>query len=110
MPGWGLYGGQDGVPPEVVVRHEGQERSLWKVNHMPIAWGAHVFARTGGGGGFGHPLDRDPERVRQDYLDGYITRDEAERDYQVYLATNPPEVDPEKTIDARIATAQEPGG
>jgi N-methylhydantoinase B len=109
MPGWGLCGGRDGVPPEVIVRHGGQERRLWKVNHMPVAWGTRVHARTGGGGGFGRPLDRDPERVRQDCVDGYITQEEAARDYEVYLSTNALEVDPEKTTYARIHAAQGPG-
>jgi N-methylhydantoinase B len=40
---------------------------------------------TGTGGGFGNPLARDPERVRDDVLDGYVTRESAERDYGVLL-------------------------
>ena len=40
---------------------------------------------TGTGGGFGSPLARDPERVRDDVLDGYVTRESAERDYGVLL-------------------------
>ena len=36
-----------------------------------------------GGGGWGDPLAREPERVRLDVLRGYITREAAERDYGV---------------------------
>jgi N-methylhydantoinase B len=40
---------------------------------------------TGTGGGFGSPLEREPERVREDVLDGYVTRESAEQDYGVVL-------------------------
>jgi len=36
-----------------------------------------------GGGGFGDPKTREAERVREDVLDGIITREEARRDYGV---------------------------
>jgi N-methylhydantoinase B len=36
-----------------------------------------------GGGGFGDPRTRDPQRVLDDVLDGLITADEARRDYGV---------------------------
>ena len=38
-----------------------------------------------GGGGFGDPRTRDPQRVLEDVLDGLITIDEARRDYAVAI-------------------------
>ncbi|MGB9270518.1 MAG: hydantoinase B/oxoprolinase family protein, partial [Pseudolabrys sp.] len=38
-----------------------------------------------GGGGFGDPRTRDPQRVLDDVLDGLITADEARRDYAVAI-------------------------
>ena len=38
-----------------------------------------------GGGGFGDPRRRDPERVADDVRDGFITRGDARRDYGVVL-------------------------
>jgi len=38
-----------------------------------------------GGGGYGDPFTRDPERVRNDVIDGYVSREAAERDYGVAL-------------------------
>src|SRR5215475_8549574 len=38
-----------------------------------------------GGGGFGDPRTRDPQRVLDDALDGLITADEARRDYGVAI-------------------------
>ena len=41
-----------------------------------------------GGGGFGDPRARDPQRVRDDILDGLITADEARRDYGVVIGAD----------------------
>ncbi len=38
-----------------------------------------------GGGGFGDPLTRDPQRVRDDVLDGFITVEEARHNYGVVI-------------------------
>jgi N-methylhydantoinase B len=49
---------------------------------------------TNGGGGFGDPLAREPERVKVDVRDGYVTIDGAARDYGV-VVTGDPDTDPE---------------
>jgi N-methylhydantoinase B/oxoprolinase/acetone carboxylase alpha subunit len=46
-----------------------------------------------GGGGFGDPRTRDPQRVAEDVLDGLVTIEEARRDYGVV-------VDAEGRVDA----------
>jgi N-methylhydantoinase B len=83
-PAWGLFGGRDAVGPDVVV-NPGRpgERHMLKVNAYPLPAGSVVELRTGGGGGFGDPRERDPERVRADVLDGYVSREAAARDYGV---------------------------
>jgi len=45
--------------------------------------GERVLATSCGGGGYGSPLERDPERVRKDVAEGWISRDRAERIYGV---------------------------
>ena len=85
-PAWGLFGGSDAVGPDVIVNAgRPDERRMLKVNAHPLAAGSVVDLLTGGGGGFGQPLERDPERVRIDVLDGYVSRDAAKRDYGVVL-------------------------
>jgi N-methylhydantoinase B len=85
-PAWGLFGGRDAVGPDVVVNpgRPGEQHML-KANAHVLEANSVVELRTGGGGGFGNPLERDPERVRQDVLDGYVTLEGAERDYGVTL-------------------------
>ena len=41
-----------------------------------------------GGGDFGDPAERDPEQVALDVADGLISREVAEREYRVALATD----------------------
>jgi len=40
---------------------------------------------SGGGGGFGPPTDREPERVAYDVAQGYVSRDVARQSYRVAL-------------------------
>jgi N-methylhydantoinase B len=49
---------------------------------------------TNGGGGFGKALEREPERVKVDVRDGYVTIEGAARDYGV-VVTGDPDNDPE---------------
>ena len=58
---------------------------MLKVNAHPLAAGSVVELNTGGGGGYGNPLEREPERVRADVLDGYVSREAAASDYGVVL-------------------------
>ncbi|MCA8897036.1 MAG: hypothetical protein KDA48_17385, partial [Amphiplicatus sp.] len=47
--------------------------------------GERVLATSCGGGGYGSPLERDPERVRKDVAEGWISRDRAEAIYGVVI-------------------------
>jgi len=49
---------------------------------------------TNGGGGFGNPLEREPDRVKVDVRDGYVTIEGAARDYGVVVKGDP-DTDPE---------------
>ena len=58
-----------------------------------------------GGGGFGNPLLRDPERVRADVVRGLVTVEAAERAYGVVLRDGA--VDEAATVQRRAALAAE---
>ena len=47
--------------------------------------GEILFAQSGGGGGWGDPLERDPELVLRDVLDEYVSMEGARRDYGVII-------------------------
>jgi N-methylhydantoinase B len=42
-----------------------------------------VYVNLPGGGGYGSPFQRDPEKVRWDVVEGYITPEAAEKNYGV---------------------------
>jgi len=58
---------------------------MLKANALPLEAGDVVKTQTGGGGGWGDPWKRDPQRVVADVIDGYVTPEGAERDYGVVL-------------------------
>ena len=74
-----------------------------KANNIALNAGDIVTINTGGGGGFGNSWERDIELVRRDVLDGYITREGAERDYGVVFAADGLEVDLATTRQLRAA-------
>ena len=64
-PAWGLFGGQGGAPPEVIINPgTPNETRRLKTNRMPLRKGDTVRCYTGGGGGYGNPLQRDPQADR----------------------------------------------
>lgn len=81
-PGWGLFGGRDATPPEVVV-NEGRpdEQKFLKVNHFRLKRGDTVTTRTGGGGGYGEPHKRARGLVEADLSDGAISTETARSVY-----------------------------
>ena len=46
-------------------------------------------AVTGGGGGFGDPIERDPETVRDDVRNGFVSLEAARDIYKVVINTEP---------------------
>lgn len=85
-PAWGLFGGRNAVPPEVIVNPgRADERRLLKCNGMRLRAGDVVRCLTGGGGGYGDPAERDPASVHADVLDGHVSASQAENLYRVTL-------------------------
>jgi N-methylhydantoinase B len=84
---WGLKGGRAGKPFRVTVDPGGAaERQLeGLVDDEPIAAGTLVRIDTTGGGGWGDPLDREPDLVALDVSQGKVTLDSARGDYGVEL-------------------------
>jgi len=56
-----------------------------------------VIIDAPGGGGYGHPLERDPELVEQDVAEGSVTAAKARSDYGVVIDPAAMKVDEEAT-------------
>jgi len=85
-PPWGLWGGRPGTHGDFLLRLQGENdfRSM-EQPHYPVPVDAEVIVRTGGGGGWGDPLDRDPALVRNDVIEQLVSRRLAADTYGVVL-------------------------
>ena len=85
-PPWGLWDGTPGEPGGYLLRLPG-ERDFRAMagSHIPVPIGAEAIVRTGGGGGWGNPLERDPERVWEDVAEGLVSAAAARKLYGVVL-------------------------
>ena len=54
----------------------------------PVVADAVISARSGGGGGWGDPRGREPQRVADDVRNGYVTAGGATEIYGVALRAN----------------------
>jgi N-methylhydantoinase B len=113
MPGLGPEAYADAVPiagvvdtktrmlcPDGGIYHYFAREPVWRT-----APGAVTRNLTNGGGGWGDPMQRDPERVRTDVRDGYVSIEAARRDYGV-IVTGDPGLDPENlTVDVAATRA-----
>ncbi len=85
-PPWGLWGGMDGTYSECFVRKPGEND--FKPTYgfrTPLPAESVVSTRTGGGGGWGDPLEREIARVREDVLNEFVSREAAAKYYGVVV-------------------------
>ncbi len=98
---WGLAGGGEGTTNYLEYVRDGAVERRGRVAHVPLDDGQLVRSVTGTGGGFGDPREREPERVRDDVRDGYVTLEYAREVYAVALDPETLEVDAAATAALR---------
>jgi N-methylhydantoinase B len=85
---FGIAGGLPSMPQGVWLTRDGdvEPRYLGAIfSNVPVGPG-DVFSRpSAGGGGYGDPLERDPELVREDVAEDYVSLERAGKDYGVVL-------------------------
>ena len=80
-PPEGLFGGKDGAKARFLINGEpGNPYGLTQVGPGDV-----VIMDAAGGGGFGDPLEREPELVENDVADGYVCIESAKKDYGVVI-------------------------
>ena len=81
-PPFGIEGGSAGTPARVaVVDPDGVERVVNSKGSFVAPADSLVVFEVPGSGGYGPPSDRDPDSLRADLFDGYVTAEGASRDY-----------------------------
>ncbi len=84
IPPHGIQGGKEAALTEIEISQSGtvtRPEHYSKGSGYALEPGDWVDVRTPGGGGLGPPGERDPTRVEIDVRRGYMTPEEAERDY-----------------------------
>lgn len=87
MPAWGVLGGKEAQGPEVTVYDENGNvvTQMLKCNNYRLGKNWVVEMKTGGGGGYGEPFKRAPEKVAYDVKNRFISRERAREAYGVVI-------------------------
>jgi N-methylhydantoinase B len=88
VPAFGVLGGMSGFPVGAWIDRNGEIEdfdSPGKISGHHVEEHAMVMIRSAGGGGYGDPLERDPERVAVDVAEGYVSEQAARQLYGVVL-------------------------
>lgn len=111
-PPHGARGGHNGSPANAamyrVEEGEAARKDLPMFHGIELAPGEALISEISSGGGFGNPLERDPERVRHRVREGWISLDKAREVYGVVIdpSTELYAVDWQATEAARQKLAQ----
>jgi len=102
-PPWGILGGRPGTCSEKwLVRKDGTRQPLpAKADNVRVHAGDRVIFRTAGGGGWGDPLERDPQRTRNDVARKLMSEAKARQEYGVALSGSGLDVDRRATDELR---------
>ncbi|NOR13795.1 MAG: hydantoinase B/oxoprolinase family protein [Candidatus Aminicenantes bacterium] len=98
-PAFGLYGGLDATLNKIELHYPDgrvyQTTTKDLVEDVPE--GTVLFQQAGGGGGYGDPKLRDPQKVAQEVRNGIISSERAAKDYGVSINPETFELDAEAT-------------
>jgi N-methylhydantoinase B len=82
---WGLQGGLSALGNSVAISRFGKDKETHfpngKALNQVLKPGDAYILRSGGGGGFGSPLERDLDALEADVRNEYVSRENAERLY-----------------------------
>lgn len=102
-PPWGLHGGKPGRGNTgEIISPEGVSEPVQKMTGRTLPAGTRVVYHMAGGGGWGSPLKRQPERVVEDVIQGYVTPQRAREDYGVVLTEDASGFDAHATEQLRV--------
>jgi N-methylhydantoinase B len=103
IPPNGMAGGKSGRGGDIWINPGSGEATRLPTRYAdyPLKQGDVFRLDSPGGGGYGEPLSRPPERVLADVREGFVSREAAERDYGVVLTADGAAVDVAASDDRR---------
>ena len=85
-PSRGVRGGSPGAATDAwKLDGDGARVEIAKTAAVELEPEERIVSKTGGGGGYGDPLDRDPALVLDDVLEGWVSAERADLVYGVVL-------------------------
>jgi N-methylhydantoinase B len=107
---WGLFGGKPGARARTeVMRPDRTIEVVPSKKTLTLKGGDQMRILTTGGGGYGDPLERDPELVLEDVLNGKVTLQAAKEEYGVVIDTGGRDLDRASTTRLRAELMQKHG-
>ncbi len=105
---WGILGGEPGQCSEKwLVKHDGEREALpSKIDNVRVRKGERIVFRTAGAGGWGDPLEREPEKVRADVARKLVSVTQARESYGVVLSGDNNSLDMQATLATRESKAR----
>ena len=82
---WGMAGGHDGANGYVHLRPGTEREEITGGIYQSVSDGDVIVNYSGGGGGWGNPLERDPAAVLEDVRNDYVSISAARDDYGVVI-------------------------
>lgn len=98
---YGLYGGRAGQPSWNFLNPDGENQLLPSKFNITIRNGDVFRHEVAGAGGYGDPLERNPDAVLRDVRNEVVTADAAARDYGVVIDSRTFAVDIDATKERR---------
>ena len=106
----GAGGGQDGPLSKMYIR-DGDETIPARTHRMVQVKKGQILGKvSGGGGGVGNPVERDPEAVLSDVINEWVTVEAARDIYKVVVDKRARTIDWDATNELREAAAAADGG
>ena len=112
-PPWGIFGGHDGLNAGVRLLGSDGDVEHWpaKFSGRTLPAGSALEITVPSSGGYGDPLEREPEQVVSDILDDFTTHEQAREAYGVVLDEGSLEINAAATEELRgqLRTEREAG-
>lgn len=97
VQGFGALGGEPTPVSRTYLRRNGEDIRVKPHRLVPVKTGDVLVKHSSGGGGVGNPAERDPELVREDVENEFVSLENAKKIYRVVIEPDTLKVDHKAT-------------